>query len=49
MQQFRQRRADADGLKLSMQKGFSLRQLKVEKLTTKLIDIKKVSQDFSCQ
>ena len=42
--QFVQRRADADPLKLSLQKGFSPRQLKIEKLTAKLIDIKKVCQ-----
>ena len=46
MQQFRTRRADADPLKLSMQEGFSERQLKIDKLTTKLVDIKKVSQRF---
>ena len=46
VQQFRQRRADADPLKLSMQEQFSPRQLKVEKLTTKLVEIKKVSDRF---
>ena len=41
-----QRRADADPLKLSLQEDFSPRQLKIQKLTTKVIDIKKVNQVF---
>ena len=44
VQQFRRRRADADPLKISIQQGFSPRQLKIEKFTTKLIEMNKVCQ-----
>ena len=42
VRQFRQRHRDADPLKLSMQAEFSPRQRKIEHLTVKLNDIKKV-------
>ena len=46
IKQIRQRVADADPLKLSMQEGFSPRQRKVATLSARLVDIKRVSQDF---